>query len=185
MEDTCLGIPFTVVGLDAGVAAWSHRGRPAELVRDLKYGRATAVVSELAERLATIAPEADLVTWAPASASRRRRRGFDQSELLARAFARRRHLPVRRLLRRADDTAQTSRDLAGRRAGPSLSPAGRRLRPRQTVLVVDDVTTTGATLSTAAEVLRSRGAGSVIGLVVTAVDPAGALQHSTAAASIL
>lgn len=171
MQHTCLGKTFTIDGLDGGVAAWDHAGDAAQLVKDLKYGRATAVVTELADALAEIAPDADVVTWAPASPARRRRRGFDQSELLARAFARRQRLPARRLLRRVDDLAQTARDLEGRRSGPSLAAVGRRLRFKPTVILVDDVSTTGATLASAADVLRRRGAGSVIGLVVTLVSP--------------
>jgi len=146
---------------------WPHVGRAAELVCRLKYGRATAAVSELAQAMAEVSPEADLVTWIPASPSRRRQRGFDQGELLARALARRRRVRVRRLLRRSDDAPQTGRDRDGRVAGPSLASCGPALRSSPTVVVVDDVSTTGTTLRCAAALLRSRGAGRVYGLVAT------------------
>ena len=156
-------------------AVWSHSGRPAELVRELKYGRATSVVTELAEAMAVhVGRGVDLITWVPASPARRRRRGFDQGELLARAIGRRRRIPVRRLLVRVDDVAQTARDLEGRRRGPSFSPVGRRLRSGPVVLVVDDVTTTGSTLRAAGSLLRRRGAGSVSGLVATSAQPVSA-----------
>ncbi|GJM37592.1 MAG: hypothetical protein DHS20C19_09590 [Acidimicrobiales bacterium] len=153
--------------LDRVVAAWPHSGRPADLVRELKYGRATSVITELAEAMADLAPTADAVTWIPASPSRRRRRGFDQGELLARAIARRRRLPIKRLLRRTDDIAQTARPLEGRLLGPEFAPVGRRLRFKPTLLLVDDVYTTGSTLRSAARVLSERGAESVHGLVAT------------------
>ena len=153
--------------IDRLVAVWPHGGRPADLVRELKYGRATTVVTELAEAMANKAPDADVVSWIPASPSRRRRRGFDQGELLARAIARRQRLPVKRLLRRVDDVAQTSRELEGRLAGPDFAGIGRRLRFKPTVLLVDDVYTTGSTLRSAAAVLLERGASSVHGLVAT------------------
>lgn len=149
------------------VAAWPHHGRPADLVRELKYGRATSVITELAEAMADLAPVADAVTWIPASPSRRRRRGFDQGELLARAIARRRRLPIKRLLRRTDDIAQTARPREGRLLGPEFAPVGRRLRFKPTLLLVDDVCTTGSTLRAAARVLGERGAESVHGLVAT------------------
>ena len=136
-------------------ACWAHQGRAAELVRELKYGRATAAVTPLADAMARLVPPVDLITWAPASAERRRSRGFDQAELLARAVAGRTGLRVRRLVRRGSDTPQTARD------------RGRRLRRLPSVLVVDDVATTGATLRAMAALLRDRGAGDVFGLVVT------------------
>ncbi|MEM7140782.1 MAG: hypothetical protein AAF548_07075 [Actinomycetota bacterium] len=153
--------------IDRLVAVWPHAGDAADLVRELKYGRATTVVTELAEAMADRAPAADLVTWVPASPQRRRRRGFDQGELLARAVARRTKLPAKRLLRRTDDEAQTGRELEGRLLGPDFERAGRRLRFKPTVLLVDDVYTTGSTLNSAALVLRESGAGAVHGLVAT------------------
>jgi competence protein ComFC len=148
-------------------AVWPHQGRPADLVRELKYGRATSVVTELAEAMADVAGRADIVSWVPASPDRRRQRGFDQGELLARAVARRLRVPVRRTLRRTDDMPQTARELEGRLRGPEFSPLGRRMRFKPTVLLIDDVVTTGSTLRSAATVLRVRGAGQVCGLVAT------------------
>jgi predicted amidophosphoribosyltransferase len=148
-------------------ACWPHEGQAAELVRELKYGRATAAVTPLADAMAPLAPVVDLVTWAPASSERRRSRGFDQGELLARAVASRAGLSVRRVARRGSDAPQTARDRAGRIAGPSLVPAGRRLRRWPSVLVIDDVSTTGATMRAMAEVLRGHGAGEIFCLVAT------------------
>ena len=155
------------------IAVWPHDDRPADLVRELKYGRATTVITELADAMAGIAPTADLVTWVPASPQRRRQRGFDQGELLARAIARRLGLPVRKALRRTDDVPQTARELAGRLQGPAFAHRGRRLRFSPRVLLIDDVCTTGSTVRAATDVLRARGAAQVIGLVATrAVRPA-------------
>ena len=139
------------------VAVWPHKGHAAALVRQLKYGRATTVVTELAEAMAGAAPAADLATWVPASPSRRRERGFDQGELLARAVARRLGCRARGLLRRVDDNAQTSRDLAGRLAGPVFVRRGRRPRPGSVVLLIDDVCTSGTSLRSAAAVLVAAG----------------------------
>ncbi|MEZ5243882.1 MAG: phosphoribosyltransferase family protein [Acidimicrobiales bacterium] len=159
-----------VLDLGAGlavVAVWAHSGAAADLVRELKYGRATTVVTELAEAMVAVAPSADLVSWVPASPARRRQRGFDQGELLARAVARRLGMPVRRALRRVDDEPQTSRGREGRLLGPRFGAAGRRMRFGPTVLLIDDVVTTGSTLRAAAAVLRDHGAGQVRGLAAT------------------
>lgn len=159
-----------VCEVDELVALWPHVGEAAVLVRELKYRRTTAVVSALAEPMAELAPAADLVTWVPATPARRRERGFDQSELLARAIARRARLKARRMLRRVDNRAQTGRNRDGRIEGPTIAPAGRLLRSGPTVLLIDDVCTTGSTLRACARVLRSRGAVRVVALVATQVE---------------
>lgn len=148
-------------------AVWPHDGVAADRVRALKYGDRSITVSVLADAMARIAPPVDVVTWCPASRTARASRGFDQSELLARAIGHRLHLPVRRLLRRSrHDPPQTERDRAGRLVGPDLKALG-RLRREPVVLVVDDVATTGTTLLVAASALRAAGATGVHGLVAT------------------
>ncbi len=158
---------ITTGSLHQLIAVWPHQGQAAEMVCNLKYGRLTAAVSPLAEAMAQRSPDIDFVCWVPASPSRRRKRGFDQGELLARAVARRKRVRVKRLLKRTDDLPQTSRDLTGREQGPQFSTLGARLPLGAVVLLVDDVATTGTTLNNAACLLRQRGAGRVYGLVAT------------------
>lgn len=152
-------------GLDScrAVAAYDPTTRAA-IVR-LKNGDRRILVSPLAEVLAGLAPAdpALVVTWAPTGGRRRRRRGFDHAELLARAVARRRGLRVSALLRRLPGPAQVGRSAAERRQGPQFVA---RRACRSPVLLIDDVATTGATLSAAAQALRAAGAPEVHGLVV-------------------
>jgi predicted amidophosphoribosyltransferase len=143
-------------------------------ITGLKNGDRRGRVTPLADALAALVPDLDglVVTWAPTSDARRRERGFDQAELLARAVARRRGLPVMALLRRRPGPAQAGRGVGDRWAHPGFVARRRWSGP---VLLLDDVATTGATLSAAAGALRAAGVPAVHGLVV-AKAPARAPQ---------
>jgi predicted amidophosphoribosyltransferase len=106
----------------------------------------------------------DVVTWAPTTAARRRARGFDQGELIARFVAAELCLPCRRFLRRRPGLPQTGRSAADRWSGPDFLV---RRAPPGRVLVVDDVVTTGATVAAAARALRAAGASRVVVLALS------------------
>lgn len=143
-------------------AAVSFDGAARSAILALKYGNRRAIAAHLAglmvRRLglaAAGAPRFDVVTWAPTSSTRAGRRGFDQGELLARHIARELGVPCRRLLYRTHGGPQTGLSRAERLDGPSFRarPARRAL----SVLLVDDVVTTGSTLRAAAESLAAAG----------------------------
>jgi len=153
MSNLLCPVEFRVPGVDFAIARWAYGGDAAEMIRRLKYGRSTSVVGLLAAELCAICPPCGVISWIPATPERRRRRGFDQSELLARAVARRLRLRSVMLLRRVDHRAQTSRDLAGRMEGPRFRTVRRRPSMQGRVLLIDDVSTTGSTLASAAATL--------------------------------
>ena len=148
------------------------RGETQDVIRGLKYRNQRRVVSDLADRLVTSiladpdAPAFDVVTWAPTSMVRRRQRGYDQSELLAKAVADRLGLRCRRLLYRDRSAPQTGRNRQERLNGPMFR--ARPLRRPCRVLVIDDVVTTGSTLRAAAHALDLAGASEVCLLAVAA-----------------
>jgi predicted amidophosphoribosyltransferase len=156
-------------GLDWWVAAYAYEGALRELVARAKYRQARTGLPWLASRLAGAVratlqeghEPVDVVGWPPTTPARRRRRGFDPAEVLARAVARRLGLPVRTLLVRTGGDAQTGRRRAERRQGPGFAAAGAVAGRR--VLLVDDVATTGATMAAAAGALRAAGAVGVAG----------------------
>lgn len=150
------------------IAALPFAGRPRDVLLGFKYGNrrqlAHHVAGLLVNRLlaAGVGPhDIDVVTWAPTSRKRRRRRGFDQAEVVAQRVAAQLGVPCRRLLEReGDDTPQTGRDRTSRLHGPVFRASPRAAGER--VLIVDDVVTTGATLRSAAVALRQAGAHSVV-----------------------
>lgn len=152
-------------GLDACWALLAYEpARP--LVVALKNRNRRDLVTWLADRLAGLGrPDpASVITWAPTGSPRRRARGYDHAELLARALARRWHAPCVPLLTRAPGPAQAGRAAAERRVNPAFAVHVRRAMP-PTVVVVDDVVTTGATLTAAATALHRAGVESVTAAV--------------------
>jgi predicted amidophosphoribosyltransferase len=159
-------------------ALLEYDGAGRELVARLKYRNARGSIPFLARGMAALAPPlgVDLVTWAPTTPGRLRARGFDQAQLLARGVARRLGVPCRPLLRRRPGPAQTGRDAAARHAGPTF--AARRSLAGARILLVDDVVTTGATVSAAARALREAGAAGVAVIAAARTPPGRRHVHS-------
>jgi predicted amidophosphoribosyltransferase len=159
-------------GIDAWWAAFGYEDVAREVVARVKYRGTRAAVPWLADAMVLAlpapGPAVDLVTWAPTARARRRARGFDPAELLARAVARRLGFRCVGLLERGPGPPQTGLDGAERRRGPCYS--GRRAIP-SSILVVDDVATTGATLAAAARALRLGGAPRVFALTAARTPP--------------
>jgi predicted amidophosphoribosyltransferase len=155
--------------LDDVHALFAYEGHGARIVQALKYRDGRRLVAPLADQLvrrwAEVAPAAPglVVTWVPTSARRRRHRGFDQSELLARAVARRLGATTGPLLRRRPGPAQTGLDRAAREAAAGYRAIARTGAP---VLLLDDVCTTGSTLRAASAALAGAGAPPIGHLVV-------------------
>ena len=142
------------------LALFAYEDQGARIVQALKYRDGRRLVGPLADRLARcwaeVAPAAPglVVTWVPTSGRRRRTRGFDQSELLAHALARRLGATARPLLRRRPGPAQTGLGRVAREAAAGYVATTRTGAP---VLLLDDVCTTGSTLRAASAALAGRG----------------------------
>lgn len=151
-------------GVDDCRALLAYEGAGRELVARLKHRNHRGALPGLAAAAASLVDpgEVDVVTWAPTTPRRRRARGYDQSELLARVVARRLERRCRRLLRRPDGPAQTGRSAADRWAGPAFSARS----VSGAVLLLDDVVTTGATVAAATQALRVAGASRVMVLAL-------------------
>ena len=108
---------------------------------------------------------------------KRWQRGFNQADLLAGEIGRRTHTPVRNALRRVRNTAsQAGLTSAKRRENvsgaflPSRRATNRRALDGRSVLLIDDVMTTGATAAACARALKRGGARQVTLLTLARAD---------------
>lgn len=156
---------------DAGLSMGWYRGPLRGLLRALKFRSRPDLAAPLARRAhAFLRPKRslleglDLVVPVPLPLLRRLRRGYNQSAELASHLAARMRLPLRRraLRRRAGSPPQARLSAAGREANArrGFRHAG-RLEGRS-VLLLDDVWTTGATMRACARALREAGAERIV-----------------------
>lgn len=164
-------------GFDCARCYGLYHGAMMRAIVLLKYERLPPLGNWFAARLAEVAaPEsealaADVVVPVPLHPTRLRERGYNQAELIARPLARRLGLPMRMsLLVRTKPRPEKHKlsvherwdSVRGAFATRSGSPVD-----NLSVLLVDNVMTTGATLDACARVLKSAGARRVIALAVS------------------
>lgn len=137
------------------------------VVHALKYRNLPRLTEELSEAVAALEiPNRDRAVLVPVPLARRRllRRGYNQSERLARSLARRWRRPVADLLARTRETATQTALTPGAREANVAGAFGLRIvgaDVKSAVILVDDVFTTGATLASAARALEDAGARSI------------------------
>ena len=142
-------------------------GGAREAVHALKYRGLPRIAADLAESLVRLLPRpvpGTLLVPIPLGPARLKRRGYNQSEVLARALGRRWSLGVapQLLVRVRNTPTQTALTPAARLANVAGAFRVRNGESRKPLIVlVDDVFTTGATLAEAARVLGEAGVSSI------------------------
>lgn len=153
-----------------GVTVGAHyEGAVKELILQLKFHRLRSARDAAAQIVLGRLPEGlgiDLVTSVPVSPSRYRERGYNQAELLGRSLAGSLSLPYANLMTRSTSEHQMGLDRTRRLAKVRGVFTPTRRADSLSVLVVDDVITTGATLSECAAALTEAGAARVWGAAV-------------------
>jgi competence protein ComFC len=168
---SCANCEHRVLHFECAVAAYRSRGLVRKLVHEFKYAKQRHLRYPVAEWLRETLSDPrlrgrhfDVIVPVPLHPARERERGFNQAALLAELLAESVDAPARPVLERIRyTTTQTAYDRAERME--NLRDAFRLRKNRDVrdlrVLLIDDVLTTGSTLSECARVLKAAGASSV------------------------
>lgn len=190
LHDRCYDCRTAIHAFDRGYTCASYGLYERMLISEFKergkdyIGRAIADV--MADRLAQLPVYPELITAVPAGRWKTARRGYDQTEVVAKALAKRIGIPYLDLLARTRHTeAMRTLGAGERRANVqgafSIFKGKERTVKGKSILLIDDVYTTGSTLDACAAVLKEAGAAQVDVLTFAAgADVRPAFEESAA-----
>ncbi len=174
-------LPITAPMQSVIDSAWAlsvYRGGTRDLIRGLKYQDKRSNLPYLKRLLQTaeqsagvrkLLEESSCAVPVPLHEKRQRERGFNQAELIFGDWLQEHSVPVENMLRRVRPTKPLY-PLTARERMANLSGAFRLgqegMEKGKTILLVDDIMTTGATLYACAKVLQQAGAGKIQALVL-------------------
>jgi competence protein ComFC len=178
-EDYCLTCKDKLTSIDLSRSAFTYKPPISTLIKELKYKNRKYLADILAEYLALtyfknlFAP--DFITFVPMTKKSMRKRKYNQSMLLANGLSKRVNVIVKEVLIKKEDTARQVQTKSREERFVNLKTAFKVIDKKSVkdkkILIVDDVTTTGATGEILAEKLKSAGAKTVYLLTVASVPP--------------
>lgn len=157
-----------LLGFVGATVLCSYEGVGADLVRAIKYRNQRQGLGALVAALAqSLTGEVDAIVPVPAQPTRLRERGYHVPDLMAAGLSKRLKVPVVQPLVRVDDGSQSDRDRQQRQAVEFRTIE----RVPESVLLVDDVVTTGATAVACGITLGLAGARQVELVALAATPP--------------
>lgn len=152
-----------------------------ELIHQMKYSGRWSLAERLADRLRehervrTLMHDVEVITPVPLHRWKQFRRGYNQAELIAERLSQKMHKPLVRPALRVRNTESQTQLHSRQERLQNLRNAFKLIDPKsiegKRVLVIDDVTTSGATLQSLARTLRRAKPAKLSALVVAIADP--------------
>jgi len=170
--------------LDGLISIWDYEGLIKKLIYQIKYDGTTDIINEFIQKLlfliikdknrfsaflSFLSSEDVYITYVPMYIKRAKRRGFNQSVIIAQELGKYFNRPVKKLLDKIIDTKkQTGLDKEERLLNikESFGEARPLPRGRASVLLVDDIFTTGATMKECCKVLKQSGVKNIWGFTL-------------------
>ncbi len=155
------------------ISLYYHEGVARDAVLDLKFRNKRYLSRFIArELLKRIPSDADVITAVPLHVSRRRKRGYNQSELIGRELSGLCKIPYTELLTRTRRTFEqaklTEHEQRKKNVRGAFKETDREGITGKRILLIDDVITTGATSEECIRALKSAGAADVTAISFTA-----------------
>ena len=176
-ENYCSTCKNVLVDLDKCRSAFSYAHPISKLIKDAKYNNAVYVIDYFAKELSSIYFQnyfnADYLVYIPMTEDAKKKRGYNQSEILAKKLSKRIDVPVLECLKKVKTTerqatlgrAERLKNLEG-----AFRVINKKSLANKSILLVDDVTTTGATAQVVAKRLKKAGA-KIVNLITVASTP--------------
>lgn len=145
-------------------AVWRLTEAASRVVYALKYEGREAIARTIGYKFQMAdLPTYDIITYVPSVPRRKRDKGFNAPELVARELSRLSGLPVIQLLRRDVHIPQVGKGRVARwkNVAGSFSAENIAVLQKQRILLIDDVVTTGATITECAKTLKAAGSGAI------------------------
>ena len=174
-QGVCLTCKSVAMGFDKGSSPFVYYGETAGVINRFKGGKAHLAITfaeYMAEAFTRLGVQADAVTFVPLEKAKRRARGYDQAELLAKKVAKLLGVPLLPTLTcLGKKGAQKELSVAERRdnvEGIYRVTERKAVKDKQ-ILLIDDIMTTGATGSECASRLKRAGAKGVYFLTIASL----------------
>jgi len=158
-------------------ALWEYNGIVKQLIHRIKFNGEYDIIKELVNKKDFDVAENAIITYVPMHIKKQRKRGFNQAEIIAKEISKKLDKPVVKMLEKIKQTKdQASLNKEARLKNPKgcfsavetrpLKKLRSLIRGRVSVLLVDDVYTSGATMQECSKVLHKAGIEKVWGFVI-------------------
>ena len=176
-ENYCSTCKNNLVHLDKCRSVFSYAYPISKLIKDAKYYNSVYVIDYFAKELSSLYFQnyfnADCLVYVPMTDDAKKKRGYNQSEILAKKLSKRINVPVLECLKKVKKT-QRQATLGRAERLKNLDDAFRVVDKKsvagKSILIIDDVTTTGSTAEIIASRLKKAGA-NIVNLITVASTP--------------
>ena len=175
-ENYCLTCKGKLTAIDKGRSVFRYKDEVAFLIRKLKYDNGRYLAKVFAPYLEKLYLKnyfnADFMVFVPMTDNALKERGYNQTELLANELTKLINVPIKNVIVKVKETERQATLDRGERIknlNGAFKVVDQKTIENKTVLIIDDVTTTGSTGEVIASLLKKKGASKVFLLTVASV----------------